>query len=231
MNQKDITPPIFLVNLKNYQKGLGASGIQILKAMENVAGAFPEITFIASPSPLFLRSMIKEAEKVHIFAQHVDPVPLGSFTGHVPPAAVASLEADGTLINHSELRMDMKKIKKAIEFCGEMNLTVCACAPDPETAGKIATLKPLFLAYEPPALIGTDTSVSEAKPGLLSKSVRTIQAQGDGEVHPLCGAGIKGPRDVEKGMELGAKGILIASGIVKAKEPYEKLKELAQPMT
>lgn len=231
MNQKKITPPIFLVNFKNYKKGLGASGIQILKAMENVAEDFPEITFIASPSPLFLRSMIKEAEKVHIFGQHVDPIPLGSFTGHVPPEAIASLGAEGTLINHSERRMEMNKIKKAIELCEETKLTVCACAPDPGTAGKIAELKPLFLAYEPPELIGTDTSVSEAKPRLLSKSVRRIQARGDGEVYPLCGAGIKGPRDVEKGMELGAKGILIASGIVKAKDPYEKLKELAQPMT
>lgn len=221
---------LFLVNFKNYREGLGKSGVRILHAMEKVAKEYPEVRFIASPSLIFLRSMIKKAKRVKIFAQHVDHVQLGAFTGHVPPEVVNFVGADGTLINHSEKRIDFEEIKKAITLSQEKGLTVCACAPDPKIAGTIAEEGPDYLAYEPPELIGTNTSVSEAQPELLVESVRTIKNRSDGKVLPLCGAGIKKAEDVKKGLELGVEGILIASGIVKAENPYKKLKELAEPM-
>ncbi|NIQ06413.1 MAG: triose-phosphate isomerase [Candidatus Korarchaeota archaeon] len=221
---------LFLVNFKNYSEGLGKSGVRILHTMEKVAKEYPEVRFIASPSLIFLRSMVKKAKRVKIYAQHVDPVQLGSFTGHIPPEVVHTIGADGTLVNHSEKRMDLEKIKEAITLSQEQGLTVCACAPTPEIAGKIAEEGPNYLAYEPPELIGTDTSVSEAKPQLLLESVRSIKKRSDGKVLPLCGAGIKKALDVKKGLELGVEGILIASGIVKAENPYKKLKELAEPM-
>ena len=43
----------------------------------------------------------------------------------------------------------------------------------------------------------------------------------------LCGAGITGRRDVERALELGAEGILVASGVVKARNRIKVLKELA----
>ena len=42
----------------------------------------------------------------------------------------------------------------------------------------------------------------------------------------LCGAGIHTGEDVKKSRELGAKGILVASGVVKAKDQRKALKEL-----
>lgn len=221
---------VFLVNFKNYEKGIGKQGEQILKAMEKVAKKYPEVDFIASPSMPFLKTTVKKTEKTKVFAQHVDPVSFGSYTGHIPPQVVRKAEAEGTLINHSEKRIDDEKIVKAIRLSKEANLTVCACAPNPETAGKIAKQRPTYVAYEPPEFIGTDTSVSEAKPELLRESVRIIKKRSDGETLPLCGAGIKKPKDVSKALELGANGILIASGIVKAEDPYRQLKRLAQPM-
>jgi triosephosphate isomerase len=43
----------------------------------------------------------------------------------------------------------------------------------------------------------------------------------------ICGAGIVDKADVESALKLGAKGILVASGIIKAKSWYEKIHELA----
>ena len=43
----------------------------------------------------------------------------------------------------------------------------------------------------------------------------------------ICGAGIVDKADVESALKLGVKGILVASGIIKAKSWYEKIHELA----
>lgn len=221
---------IFLVNFKNYKQGIGKSGFKILEAMERAAKEFPSIDFISSPSTPFLISMKRKADKVQVFSQHSDPVPLGAYTGHIPPKLLKEININGTLINHSEKQLKFEKIKNVIEMGNTLDLTVCACAPTPDLAGKLANIQPDYIAYEPPELIGTDTSVSEAKPKLLSESVKTIKNKSDGLTQPLCGAGIKGPKDVRKAIKLGVKGILIASGIIKAEKPYKKLKELATPM-
>jgi triosephosphate isomerase len=47
----------------------------------------------------------------------------------------------------------------------------------------------------------------------------------------LCGAGVKTRADVEKAMELGAAGILLASGVVKAKDPGAVLTELIRGLS
>jgi len=39
----------------------------------------------------------------------------------------------------------------------------------------------------------------------------------------LCGAGITNGEDVKKALELGTVGVLVASGVVKAKDPKKVL--------
>jgi triosephosphate isomerase len=39
----------------------------------------------------------------------------------------------------------------------------------------------------------------------------------------LCGAGISTAEDVSIALKLGTQGVLVASGIVKAKDPYSVL--------
>ena len=43
---------------------------------------------------------------------------------------------------------------------------------------------------------------------------------------PLCGAGISTREDVKEALKLGTKGVLVASGIVKARNQRKALKEL-----
>ncbi|MEM2739506.1 MAG: triose-phosphate isomerase, partial [Candidatus Bathyarchaeia archaeon] len=43
----------------------------------------------------------------------------------------------------------------------------------------------------------------------------------------LCGAGISRGEDVKVALQLGTKGVLLASGVVKAKDPYSILREMA----
>ena len=49
----------------------------------------------------------------------------------------------------------------------------------------------------------------------------------DKNVKVLCGAGVKNGKDVTKAIELGADGVLLASGIVKAKNKENVIRDLA----
>ena len=45
-----------------------------------------------------------------------------------------------------------------------------------------------------------------------------------------CGAGISSGADVETAQELGASGILLASGVAKADDPRAALNALVEPL-
>ena len=42
----------------------------------------------------------------------------------------------------------------------------------------------------------------------------------------LCGAGVKNGNDVAKAIELGASGVLLASGVTKSSNPSKSLHDL-----
>ena len=48
----------------------------------------------------------------------------------------------------------------------------------------------------------------------------------DENIAVLCGAGVKTGEDVRTALDLGAKGVLVASGVVKASKPEEALRDL-----
>jgi pyridoxal biosynthesis lyase PdxS len=86
-----------------------------------------------------------------------------------------------------------------------------------------------IIAIEPPELIGTGIPVSKAKPGVVRDSVRCVKSI-NAKVRVLCGAGVTSGEDVQAALKLGSEGILVASGIVKAKDPRQVLGEFAAKM-
>ena len=104
-------------------------------------------------------------------------------------------------------------------------LATVLCTADVEATARGAALRPDYVAVEPPELIGGNISVSTARPEVISDSVAAVAGS---NVPLLCGAGVKTQVDVTKAMELGAAGILLASGVVKAPKPRIVLEELVQ---
>ena len=78
---------------------------------------------------------------------------------------------------------------------------------------------------EPPELIGGDISVTSANPKIVQDTVEAVKAV-DSSVSVLCGAGVKTGDDVYTALQLGADGVLLASGVVKAKDPRAVLEDL-----
>jgi triosephosphate isomerase len=117
----------------------------------------------------------------------------------------------------------MEHIKTAVEIAKKLNLFTIVCAVDDKEASEIAKFGPDLIAVEPPELIGGDVSVSKANPDLIRRSVEAV---GKGKL--LVGAGVKTGEDVRIAIELGAVGVLLASGVVKAKDPEGVLRELVE---
>ena len=219
--------PIILLNLKTYEQAMGQKAIDFARIAERV-NEKTGISIAIAPQLVDLASMTVSSE-TPVFAQHIDPVYYGKYTGHVLPEAVAEAGAYGTLLNHSEHQIPLEQIEASIKRAKETDLVTVVCADTVETAKRIALYGPDAIAIEPPELIGSGISVSTAQPEIVSGSVEAVHSINK-DIKVLCGAGITNGEDASAALDLGAKGILVASGVVKADDPYKALLELARAM-
>ena len=215
---------VIIVNFKAYKEGIGSKALEIARAAEKVYDS-TGIPIVVCPSATDLR-LISASCKIPVWAQHVDPVKPGAKTGSITVEAVIEAGASGTLINHSEKQLKIADIEFLVKTCREKGLTTCVCANTYDIAAACSAFSPDYVAVEPPELIGGDISVTTAKPEVVLKAVEVVKKINP-EVKVLCGAGVKSGKDVRKAVELGACGVLVASGVVKAKDPLKALEDLA----
>ncbi|MGD0802751.1 MAG: triose-phosphate isomerase [Candidatus Bathyarchaeia archaeon] len=219
--------PLILVNLKTYREGMGENAVRLAKIMEQVhlkTGAS-----IAISPQLVDSKIVIDSSETPVFAQHVDPVGMGQYTGHILPESVAEAGCVGTLINHSERQIPLEVIRDTVKRAREADLASIVCVDTVEKGRQVAAFAPEAIAIEPSELIGSGISVSKAKPEVISGSVAAIK-QVNPKVRVLCGAGITNGEDVIAAQKLGAEGILVASGVVKAKDPQVTLLDLARSL-
>jgi triosephosphate isomerase len=140
--------------------------------------------------------------------------------------SVKEAGAVGTLINHSERQLKLSDIDTAIKLAREKEIVSCVCVNNPSVSVAVAVLKPDIVSIEPPELIGTGVAVSKAQPEIVTDTVRLVREVNQKSAI-LCGAGISRGEDVAVALKLGTQGVLVASGIVKAKDQYSILREFA----
>ena len=210
-----------LVNLKAYP----CDPVAVAEAVADVADDSGVRIAVAPQAAHVERVAATGAET---WAQHVSPVEHGSNTGSTLPEAVAEAGAVGTLVNHSEKRMKLADIDAAIRGAERAGLETVACANNPRQSAAAAALEPDAVAVEPPELIGTGTPVSKADPDVVRGAVAAADNVGD--VPVLCGAGISTGEDVIAAADLGARGVLLASGVAKASNPRAALEDLVEPL-
>jgi triosephosphate isomerase (TIM) len=215
--------PVLLVNFKTYVEATGKTAVKLAMAAQAVAkksGA--NVVISVQPTDL---QRVSSAVGIPVYAQHMDPVTPGSHTGWILPEAIKEAGAKGTLINHSEHNIDMAKIGECVKRCKELGFVSVCCAATPEKAAEIAAFLPDYIAIEPPELIGGKVSVSTAKPEVIENTVDAVKRVNE-KVMVLCGAGVHCGKDVEKALELGAVGVLVASAIVKSEDPEKVMLDL-----
>ncbi|MFO7872848.1 MAG: triose-phosphate isomerase [Candidatus Undinarchaeales archaeon] len=213
---------MLVLNFKGYSEALGQKAFELAKTASEVSDE-TGVRIIVSPAAA---DLLRVSDKIETFAQHTDPVKPGSRTGSLLAKASKEAGATGSLLNHSERRIQKEDIKKSINILKELNMTSIVCTQTPEESEEYAKLNPDYIAVEPPELIGSGVSVSTSKPEIITDSVKKVK-NANSDVKVLCGAGISNGSDIKKALELGAEGVLLASAFVKADNPKQILKDMA----
>lgn len=214
---------IIVLNFKTYRESTGAAALRLAEICEDVSKEY-SVEIAVAPQVADIHA-ISEAVKIPVYAQHVDGVGHGGYTGHITAASLKAAGASGTLINHSERRLKLADIEAAIASCKSFGLKTVICTNNVATTRAAAALEPDFVAVEPPELIGSGIPVSKADPEVVSGSVKAVKKIAPG-VGVLCGAGITHGEDLKAALDLGSEGVLLASGIIKAKDQRAAMEDL-----
>ena len=218
---------MIFVNFKTYKEGTGEKAVELAKICEEMAQESGiEIIPVVQVADLY---RIYQQVKIPVWVQHLDWQPQGQSTGRINLEAVVEAGASGTLLNHSEhqippgtIRQVIKRAKAEVERGKIFQIMVCCKSLG--QAERLAKFEPDFLAYEPPELIGSqEKSVASEKPEAIGNLVRMVP-----DIPVIVGAGIHSQEDVRISLKMGAKGILLATDIVLAKDPKKELEDLAK---
>jgi len=191
---------MIFVNFKTYQQGTGEAALVLAKICQEVEKE-TGVQIIPIAQAADVSRLVNVG--LDVWSQHV---------------FVSGTK--GVLLNHSEKKLSFEDLRIMMEK--RQNFQILICAESIEEGQKMATLKPDFLAYEPPELIGGEISVSQARPEIIRDFVEKIR-----DIPILVGAGIHQQNDVKKALELGVKGILVSSDVVLSDNPQQELLDLA----
>lgn len=222
MARIDLPEPFLLINFKAYIESTGKRAVELSKKIEAV-GRDTSVRVGVAPQFCDIAQVATNVE-IPVFAQHIDAIGPGAYTGHVLAESVKAAGAEGTIINHSERTLRLLEIENGIEHARIAGLLTVACAGTAKLASAVALAEPDMVAIEPPELIGSGRAVSKERPEVITESVKRIRSVNP-SVRILCGAGISSGDDVYAALKLGAQGVLVASGVVKAAKPEDVMRD------
>lgn len=212
-----------ILNLKSYSESTNTNLKSILELISDLISTnstLKDEIFVA-PNLMDLFWAKQNYPNINFVAQHVDSISAGAFTGFLPAPLLLQMGVEYTLFNHSEHRIESLNLISNLEFIHNTGLKTIVCCENEIEVTEILRTKPFAIAYEPKDLIGSGVSVT-SRP----ESVERFITQVKDIAIPIIGAGVSNGQDVQKALELGAKGVLIASAFVKAENKKQKLLEL-----
>ena len=217
---------MFVINCKNYEEVAGNRMARLVKTAEKVSKKYRVRIAVAPP-----QHQVGQVAGcgIPVLAQHVDDSDTGGTTGFVVPELLKRSGVAGSLINHSEHRITTGEIRALVPRLRALKMTSVLCVRDVAEVKRYAGLNPDYIAIEPPGLIGSGRAVSKERPDLIVKAADAVRGAKNG-TRLLCGAGIVSGHDVAKAVELGSGGILVASGIIRAKNWEGIISEFAESM-
>lgn len=211
--------PYVFLNFKTYEQGTGNNALKLARIAQK-ADEEGEVKIVIIAQATDIR-MLVENTKLPIFAQHADLEGYGANTGRTTLEALKQAGASGVMINHSEDRADIEQIRKLAKRCKQLQIPMLVCVASLDEAAAASMLKPEYMAYEDPKLIGSGKSVTEEEPDTVLKFAEKMKAK----TIALCGAGVSTGLDLVKSLELGCHGVLLASAFVKSSDPEEMIME------
>ncbi len=214
--------PILALNFKTFETSTGNNAVQLAKLADEFAQK-SNFEVILAPAYSDLRAVASVATHCSIYSQHVDPVEYGQFTGYFPVPVAAAI-CKGTLLNHNEKKLSFKILGDTVKLCKKYSFQTILCADNLAEAKRISALEPYMIAIELPELIGSGKSLTNVNPELaeqIAKQLKRITKKTKSKL--LMGAGVSTAQDLQKAIELGLDGVLLASAFAKNKNPKKWL--------
>jgi len=209
---------IFL-SLKTYKQATADNAISLCKKIKQVIKQ-TKVPIIPAAQPFDLQN-IKQQTNIEVWAQHLDPIDPDRHFGWLSPFSAKQAGASGCIINHAEHEIDFDTIKKTVAKCKQYDLKTLVITDTFELAQKVDVLKPDYLAFERPDLIGGKIAMIEAEATNIKKVINMASAP------VIIGAGIGTGEHVKKTIALGGAGVILASAVVKAEDQQAALLDLA----
>ena len=104
--------PVVFINFKTYEEATGRNALALAKKASLVSKKTKKtIVLVVQAADIRL---VSEKTKMHIFAQHIDAIEQGAYTGWTSPAAVKEAGAIGTVLNHAEHKLNYKILADTI---------------------------------------------------------------------------------------------------------------------
>jgi len=221
--------PLIITNFKTSKEATGENALKLARAHEQAAKSKGADVIIAVQNADIYR-IVSAGVSIPVFAQHADPVEYGSHTGSQLPEALKAAGASGVVINHAERKLPNDEVIKIVARCKQSGLKALVCVETLEKVPVLLKSNPDYLAFEVPELIGTLKSLSRLQPHSVRKFAEIVDKYNKTvhtKVVPLCGAGVADGADVAKALELGTRGVLVATAIVGAHDPKKMIEEMA----
>ena len=214
-----ISPPFFEIGPKAYL--YGENMLKLALHIDKVATEY-DVDVILTPQPTDLYLLAQKTKRIHIYAQHMDFLPIGRGLGSILPEAVKATGAVGVMLNHAERKLSLDEIHKTIKRADEVGLATIVCADSCAEMREIAEMNPNIIVAEPTELIGTNETASS---GYIQESVSIIKSVNP-DILVLPAAGIRSGRDVANVISLGAEATGCTSGIIRAEDPFAMVEEM-----
>ncbi len=214
-----IKAPFFEVGPKAYL--YGEEMLKLAKVIDKTAMKY-DVDIIVTPQYTDISLLANNTERILVFAQHMDYLPVGRGLGSVLPEAVKAAGAVGVMLNHAEKKLTLDEIAKTIARADEVGLATIVCADSVQEIADVAKLSPNLLVAEPTELIGTGQTSDASYVRDTIASVRAINP----DIMVLQGAGISNGQDVYNTIMQGAQATGSTSGIIKAEDPYAMVEEM-----
>lgn len=215
-----IDRPFFIFNPKSYL--YGKELLELAVEADKLAEEYTDIQVFVTCPYADLLNVAQHTKNITVTAQHIDGLVPGRGIGHVLPESVYEAGARATFLNHAERPLKLNELVKSINRAKELGIKTIVCADSLQEARAIAILNPDCILCEPTELIGTGMTSDDDYIKSTNKAIKDINQN----ISIMQAAGISTGEDVYKTILMGADGTGCTSGIVKAKNPKQMLREM-----
>ena len=209
MSNCKIKAPFFEIGPKSYL--YGDQILDLAKAADAASEKYGVDILFTCPV-VDIRRVKENTKHIHVFAPHMDPIPVGRGLADILPESLVAAGAEGVMLNHVEKPLDFEILAATIKRADEVGLTTIVCADSCTEAAMIAKLNPDIIVAEPSELIGTGVSCGPEYVAAATNAVKDV----DPDILVLTAAGIANGEDVYNTIIAGADATGSSSGVAKA---------------